>query len=554
MGSTVQTLKSVDEAVAWLRARQATSLTLDSRTVHSGEAWFAWPGAQQDPRQFVVQALQKGASACLLEAKGLSATTVGELDSSAVALMVNLKVHAGEIASRFWGKPSHQLRMVAVTGTNGKTSCTWWIAQALTSLGERCGVIGTLGVGEPGSSELTGTGLTTPDALTLHKHLARMRDEGFKACAIEASSIGIAEGRLNGLRLDVAVLTNFTQDHLDYHGDMQSYWQAKAQLFAWPGLKTAVINGDDPHGIELIHRPFGTKKLSVCTFSTQNRTADLFAQKVHFENGALHLTVREFKDAAGVHAPVIGDHNVFNLLAVMGALRGLGYTLIDAARACSQLLPVPGRMQEVTYPGQSDTTLPKVVVDYAHTPDALEKALLALKPLVEERPQTCRFAPGPPRGMRKLGNGPALSHARGGQLWCVFGCGGNRDAGKRPLMGAVAERLAQAVIVTSDNPRHESAEAIISQIMAGTSPDAAARIQTIVDRAKAIAHAIDQAQPQDLILIAGKGHETTQEIQGVVQAFSDVTQAQNALQQRLERERSGSARPSSVHFSEVSCR
>jgi UDP-N-acetylmuramoyl-L-alanyl-D-glutamate--2,6-diaminopimelate ligase len=522
MGSNLQTFHTVEAAVTWLRARQAKSLTLDSRRLQAGDAWLAWPGARQDPREFVPQALQKGASACLLEAEGCPAIEVSEVDSSAVSLMADLKTHAGEIASQFWGQPSHQLRMVALTGTNGKTSCAWWIAQALKVLGERCGVIGTLGVGEP-DAVLTGTGLTTPDAITLQKHLARMRDEGFKACVIEASSIGIAEGRLNGMRLDIPVFTNFTQDHLDYHGDMERYWQAKAQLFAWPDLKTVVINGDDPRGFDLVHSLLKSTRMPIWDYSTHNKTANLFAQKQHFEKGEMHLTVREFNDVAEVRAPVIGEHNALNILAVIGVLRGLGYSLAEAARACSQLTPVPGRMEWIQVDHASDTEKrPKVVVDYAHTPDALEKALLALQPLAQER---------------------------GGQLWCVFGCGGNRDAGKRPLMGAVAERCAQRVIVTSDNPRGESAEAIASQIVAGLSSNAVVRTLVILDRAEAIATAVAQAQAKDLILIAGKGHETTQEIQGEIKPFSDVAHALAALTHRLER---SSAAPSPIHQGTVS--
>jgi UDP-N-acetylmuramoyl-L-alanyl-D-glutamate--2,6-diaminopimelate ligase len=510
MGLSLQTFHTVESALAWLRARQAESLTLDSRSLRAGDAWLAWPGARQDPREFVPQALQNGARACLLEAKDFSASVLGEIDSNAVALMADLQTHAGEIASQFWGQPSHQLRMVAVTGTNGKTSCAWWIAQALSVLSERCGVIGTLGVGEPGAA-LVGIGLTTPDAVTLQKHLARMRDAGFKACVIEASSIGIAQGRLNGMRLDIPVFTNFTQDHLDYHGDMESYWQAKAGLFAWPDLKTAVINGDDPRGFNLVHSLLKSTRMPIWAYSSHNKTANLLAQKMRFEKGEMHLSVRECNDVAEVRAPVIGEHNALNILAVMGVLRGLGYSLPDAARACSQLTPVPGRMEWVRLNAamldQAEAALPKVVVDYAHTPDALEKALLALQPLAKER---------------------------GGQLWCVFGCGGNRDAGKRPLMGAVAERCAQRVIVTSDNPRGESAESIASQIVAGLSSNAAQRTPSILDRAEAIACAITQAQTQDLVLIAGKGHETTQEIQGEIKPFSDVAHAQAALARRLE--------------------
>ncbi|HJV64066.1 MAG TPA: UDP-N-acetylmuramoyl-L-alanyl-D-glutamate--2,6-diaminopimelate ligase, partial [Albitalea sp.] len=405
-------------------------------------------------------------------------------------------------------KPSERLKVVAVTGTNGKTSCSWWTAQALTALGHRSGVIGTLGIGEPPSREepgtITSTGLTTPDPVTLHAAFKGFLDAGFHACAIEASSIGIVEHRLTGTHITVALFTNFTQDHLDYHGTMESYWQAKAQLFAWPGLGAAVLNLDDMHGAALARALQGAQ-IDLWTYSSR-QDARLYAHQVGYIDGGLAFDVYEGETQAQVRTGLIGEYNVSNLLAVIGGLRALGIELPDAAAACRALTPVPGRMQRVTAEADYDdevqnyADLPEVVVDYAHTPDALEKALMALQPLAK---------------------------SRGGELWCVFGCGGNRDASKRPLMGALAQRLAQRAVVTSDNPRHEPPALILSHIVAGMTGDN--KPMVIEDRRAAIAQAIRFADGRDVILIAGKGHEDYQEVAGVKHPFSDVTEARTLL-------------------------
>ena len=493
-------LDSVPAALAWLQQHGARALSADSRRVKPGDAFIAWPGHAQDARQYVGQALAAGASACLVEADGAGAFALG--GSPFVAGMSGLKAATGEIASAFAGEPSRHLRMVAVTGTNGKTSTAWWTAQALSALGRRCGVVGTLGVGEPPSAArpdaaLAFTGLTTPDPITLHGALRGFVDQGFDACAIEASSIGLVEHRLAGTHIAVAQFTNFTQDHLDFHGTMDAYWRAKSQLFDRPGLKAAVINLDDSHGASLAYSLRG-RPLVVWTYSAR-REARLRAAQVHYEGGGLCFDVRESGVDVPVRTPLIGDYNVSNVLAVVGGLRALGVSLADAARACSALTPVPGRMQRVVHGG----TGPEVVVDYAHTPDALEKALLALQPLAAQR---------------------------GGALWCVFGCGGNRDAAKRPLMGALAQRHAARVVVTSDNPRHEVPSAIIDQIVAGM--PTRDNVTVLDDRRAAIAHAIGRADGRDVILVAGKGHEDYQDVAGVKQPFSDVVQAQAGLRQR----------------------
>lgn len=502
-------LPSVAEVLAWLAQHGVRRLTTDSRSAAAGDGFIAWPGHAQDARQYVAAALQAGAAACLVESEGAGAFDFA--GDTRVAALRGLKAATGEIVSAFLGEPSGRLSVIAATGTNGKTSTAWWVAQALTALGRRCGVIGTLGVGEPPQvgtpaelalAGMVSTGLTTPDPVRLHRAFQRFADEGFAACAIEASSIGLVEHRLAGTRIQVALFTNLTQDHLDFHGDMAAYWQAKAQLFAWAGLQAAVVNLDDAQGAALAEVLDG-RGLALWTYAVHG-PARLRAVQVGYVDGGLGFDVTEGDDHASVRTGLIGDYNVDNLLAVIGALRALGVPLADAAQACCGLAPVPGRMQRVALPtARSASDAPEVVVDYAHTPDALEKSLQALR---------------------------ALASARQGVLWCVFGCGGNRDAGKRPLMGALAQRLADRVVVTSDNPRHESPAAILSQIVAGmTGPTPAAVIE---DRRAAIHHAVTQAGARDVVLLAGKGHEDDQEVAGRKLPFSDVVEARNALQKR----------------------
>ncbi len=493
----LQHLASVDAALGWLAQRGARALSTDSRRVTTGDAFIAWPGYAVDGRQFVPQALAAGASGCLVEADGVEAFSFDD----GVAALADLKSRTGALASGFLGTPSERLNVIAVTGTNGKTSTTWWVAQALAALGQRCGVIGTLGVGEPPidsqTSAIMFTGMTTPDPVTVQAGFKRFADAGFSACAIEATSIGIEEQRLAGTKIAVALFTNFTLDHLDYHGSMDAYWQAKARLFAWPGLRAAVVNIDDAQGAALV--PTLPASLDVWTYST-TRDARLRATKIRYDDGGLCFTVQEGQAHVDVRTRLIGDYNVANLLATIGGLRASNIALVDVARACAGLTPVPGRMDRVP----SAAGAPQVVVDYAHTPDALEKALRALQPFATQR---------------------------GGALWCVFGCGGNRDQGKRPLMGALAQALAQHVVITSDNPRNEAPAFILLQIVAGLK-GSQERVKVVEDRRAAIAHAVRHADARDVILIAGKGHEDYQEISGVKHSFSDIEEAGAALARR----------------------
>ena len=495
---TVTALKSPDAAARWLRSWVTGTVTTDSRKVRAGDGFIAWPGAATDGRRFVASALKAGATTCLVEREGLEAFA---FDDARVASLPGLKAATGPIADVFFEQPSRSLEVVATTGTNGKTSTAWWTAQALTLLGRRCAIVGTLGIGVPPlpgrTAQIEFTGLTTPDPVVLHASLRQFADASFKACAIEASSIGLVEQRLAALRVAVALFTNFTRDHLDYHGTMDAYWVAKRQLFSWPGLRAAVINIDDDRGAALVTELQGGA-LDVWTYSTRS-AARLHATKLGYIDGGLAFDLHEGEHSVAVRSTLIGDYNASNLLAVIGGLRSLGVSLADAAAVVPQLTPVPGRMQRV---GDGVAT-PEVVVDYAHTPDALEKVLRALRP---------------------------LATARGGRLWCVFGCGGNRDATKRPLMGAIAAHEADDVVVTSDNPRGEAPATILADIAAGIVRRE--HVAMIEDRRVAIASAVADADARDVIVIAGKGHEDYQEIAGVKQPFSDVAEASAALARR----------------------
>ncbi len=440
-------------------------------------------------------ALAAGAPACIVEADGVERFAFEGLPQ--VAAMAGLKSACGELAAAFLGQPSDALQVLAVTGTNGKTSTAWWLAQALTSLGRRCGVVGTLGIGSP--PDVLSSGLTTPDPLTLQQAFRRFATDGFGACAIEASSIGIEEQRLTGTRIAVALLTNFTQDHLDYHGDMAAYWRAKRRLFDWPGLRAAVVNIDDDKG-RLLADELADRPLDLWGYSVVDAAARLSARGVSYLDGGLTFEVVEDGRSAPVRSRLIGEFNVSNLLAVIGGLRAMGLPLVEAAAACQALSAVPGRMQRVAVPMLAEVPAAEVIVDYAHTPDALEKALATLH---------------------------TLADSRGGDLWCVFGCGGNRDRGKRPLMAAVAERLSAHVVVTSDNPRNEAPAAIIADIVAGLRKPH--DVLVIEDRGEAIGQVLRQAAPTDIVLIAGKGHENYQEIGHQRLPFSDVDVARSQL-------------------------
>jgi UDP-N-acetylmuramyl-tripeptide synthetase len=487
------------QAAQWLQSQVSGVLQTDSRKVRPGDGFIAWPGAATDGRQYVDAALTQGASACLVEKAGVERF---QFSSDRVAAYPQLKDASGPIAASYYEEPSGQLDVLAVTGTNGKTSTSWWLAQALTALKPSfpCGLVGTLGIGrapQPGAggetTEVVATGLTTPDPVLLQQTLRRFVNEGLKACAIEASSIGMEERRLDGTQIRVAIFTNFTQDHLDYHGTMDAYGKAKTALFEWPGLRAAVINIDDDMGAEL-SRSLRGRSLDLWTLSCKS-PARLNARDITLEGAGLRFKVCEGDEEHWLATHLIGHYNVANLLGVIGAMRSLGVPLVACVDACRDLYPVPGRME--CQGGEAEVL---AVIDYAHTPDALAQVLLALRPLAQQR---------------------------GGQLWCIFGCGGDRDPIKRPLMGAVAGQHADLVVVTSDNPRSEKPELIISQILLGLEGVAGVSVQA--DRALAIAQTLQQADPRDVVLVAGKGHEDYQEIAGKRLPFSDRAEVRRAL-------------------------
>ncbi len=481
------------------RGLQATHATADSRVVRPGDVFLAYPGLRGDGRRHIGDAIARGAAAVLWEREGYVWDDVHAITNLSCD---GLQALAGELASQIYRTPSRQLRLVGVTGTNGKTSTTQWLARAYAALHQPCGVIGTLGAGFP-EQELVATENTTPDAVSLQTLLFDFVAAGAKAAAIEVSSIGLDQGRLGGAVFDTAVFTNLTRDHLDYHHTMEAYAQAKAKLFSWLKLRAVVINLDDAVGMELAADC--AERLPLTIGYTLGESLEhlpsglrVLAANVRDTSTGMNLDVLWAGQRNEFKVGLVGRFNAANLLAVIGSLLAGGISFDDACDAVSGLTPLPGRMQII-----GGVMEPLVVVDYAHTPDALEQALRALQP---------------------------TARGRGGRLICVFGCGGGRDPGKRPLMGATATRLADSVIVTSDNPRGEDSAAIISAILAGADPSAT----SMADRAAAIEGALLHADADDVILIAGKGHEPYQEIAGVRHPFSDTEHARAALRLRAK--------------------
>lgn len=492
---------TLTNAYGWLTRHCGADALLqaDSRRIRPGDVFVAYAVEGADNRPFIADAVARGAAAVLWQSDAWH----WPADVAGVAHLgvTRLDALAGELASLWYGEPSRHMLTIGTTGTNGKTSVSQWLARVLSDAGRPCAIIGTLGTGLPG--HLQATGFTTPDAVQLQQNLRDMQALGARAVSMEVSSHGLAQGRVNGVAFDIAVFTNLTQDHLDYHGTMAAYEAAKARLFAWPGLQCAVINRDDAMGQRLLTKLAG--KLPVIEYGLGAPTPSAHGNRVlsaaDIQATASGTTFRLHVESAStvMHTPLLGTFNISNLLAVLGAALAAGVPVEQALPALAKLEPVDGRMQQLG----GSAGAPLVVVDYAHTPDALEKTLAALRP---------------------------VARARDGQLICVFGCGGDRDAAKRPLMGTAAERQADAVVLTSDNPRSESPSGIIAQIAAGLS--APEKVRQIEDRASAILQAIRQAAPADVVLIAGKGHENTQEIMGKKRPFSDQEHARLALAAR----------------------
>ncbi len=463
-------------------------ITADSRRVEPGVAFAAYPGLHADGRRYVPDAVARGASAVLWEAQAFTWDAKWTVPNAGVD---GLQARLGTVADFIYGSPSQRLWMAGVTGTNGKTSCAHWIAEALDACGRRAGVLGTLGNGLVGA--LAPAVQTTPDVTVLHELLAQFAAAGAKAVAMEVSSHGLDQGRVNGVKFDVALFTNLTRDHLDYHRTMAAYGAAKARLFTWPGLRTAVINADDAFGTSLVDaaRARGQRLL---TYGFGN--ADVAATAVTIGRDGITLDVATPWGRSRLASPVVGAFNAQNLLGVLAVLLASDVALPDAVAAMERLTAPAGRMQRL-----GGNERPLVVVDYAHTPDALAKVLVALRAAVVE----------------------------GGDLVCVFGCGGDRDPGKRPEMGRIAAELADRIVVTSDNPRSEDPAAIANAVVKGIRDTGHRRWSIEVDRRVAIRDAIAAAGLGDVVLVAGKGHETYQERAGERTPFSDAAEAAAAL-------------------------
>jgi UDP-N-acetylmuramoyl-L-alanyl-D-glutamate--2,6-diaminopimelate ligase len=474
---------------------QVTDLVQDSRAATAGSVFLACQGRSTHGLSHAASAVERGAIAVLWEpGAGIELPALPE--RVAAIAMPHLSRHVGALADRFFRSPSDDLRVAGITGTNGKTTTAYLLAQASDFLGRRGWYVGTLGHGHPGKEQEAG--LTTPDAVTVQRRLAEARDAGAATLGLEVSSHALDQDRVAGVNFDTAVFTNLTRDHLDYHGSFEAYGAAKARLFQHAGLRCAVINVRDPFGRELVGQ-LG-RPVEKIVFTTAN---DIWA-----ERGTGWIRVSELRATAQgltlslatswgdgiLRSRLVGEFNAENLLAVLGVLLGWDVPLQKALAALALCVPPPGRMESFGGGAQ-----PLVLVDYAHSPDALGKVLDA-----------------------------ARAHTRG-RLFCVFGCGGDRDAGKRPLMGAIAEAAADVVVVTDDNPRTEESGAIIAQIMAGmAAPDAA---QVVPDRAAAIRHAVAEAEAGDVVVVAGKGHEDYQVIGTEKRAYSDRDTVQAALRE-----------------------
>ncbi len=501
-------IASAEQIAAWLREHCSAQaqLTSDSRAVKPGDVFFAYPGLAADGRAYIPQALANGASAVVWDAQKFAWEAGWNCRQRAVN---DLKQQCGWIADAYYGHPSRQLHNIAVTGTNGKTTCSQWIAQALSLLGKKCAVVGTLGIGFSGEAArpLLPSSNTTPDALHLHRSLLTLCQQGAQALSMEVSSIGLDQGRVNGMQFQTALFTNLTRDHLDYHHTFERYEAAKNILFDWPGLQHAVLNLDDPMGHRLAARLAKNKSAATVGYQLGVQGAPtetlIRARFVQATARGTAFTLQSDWGQTELEVALLGEFNLSNLLGVAGVLLVSGYKLDEVSRVLTRLQPPPGRMQRLGIEGE-----PMVIVDYAHTPDALQNVLEALRP---------------------------VAHARAGDLVVVFGCGGDRDPGKRAQMGDIAAQLADLVLLTNDNPRNEDAKQILDDIRQGITPAYAEHsLFVIEDRARAIEMVICNAEPADVILVAGKGHEPYQEISGIKYPFSDIEQARAALQKRAQ--------------------
>jgi UDP-N-acetylmuramoyl-L-alanyl-D-glutamate--2,6-diaminopimelate ligase len=490
-------------------------MTSDTRALKAGDVMLAYPVGNSrqltDNRVHIAEALSLGAALVLYEPSGLAEELKTICKDSRCVAVNDLAEQAGEIAANWYGHPSRLMRVIGITGTNGKTTVSQWLSQALHSADQPAGVIGTLGAGIV--SDLTMTGFTTPDAARLQGLLKEIQSRGARSVAVEVSSHALDQGRVNGADFDTVVITNLSQDHLDYHGDMKEYAAAKKKILDLPEVKHVVVNADDWFGQECLQylaKKMGETDITVWAYAIKPESLlalPCFAKKSikkvlatdlqMNDRGMKFQLIIDGEDAGLIQSRIVGAFNVSNALAALACLLAGGKTIKSAKNSIEQLQTVQGRMELVS---RSTTQHAMAVIDFAHTPDALEQVLKTLQ---------------------------AIAQQRAGQLWCVFGCGGDRDPLKRPIMGRIAESIADHVMVTSDNPRSEVPEKIMADILSGfVEPEKA---QVNADRATAILQIIRQAKPEDVILIAGKGHEETQEIAGKKHPFSDRMHVQLAM-------------------------
>lgn len=478
---------------------ELTGIEIDSRKIEPGDLFLAYKGARNDGRDYVDEVIARGANAVLVEADS-DWHEITVRDGVPVVPVEKLSSRIATLAARFFDYPAAALWLIGITGTNGKTSCCQFIGEALTRLGYKCGTSGTLGYGiygEEYTSDENGPG-TTPDAITVQRIFEEIRIQGGDAMVMEVSSHGLSQNRVNTGEFDVAVFTNLSRDHLDYHGGMTAYGEDKRKLFLSPKLKIAVVNMDDIFSAKILNSL--ARNVKSFTYSLHDPKADVFPRALEFRGSGFCLAVVTPWGEGRLNSGLAGSFNVSNILAVLTTVMASeadkpGFDFDGILEQVAAVSPVKGRMEILgDYPVS-------VVVDYAHTPDGLKNALSALR-----------------------------QHNKG-DIWCVFGCGGDRDKGKRPLMAEIAEKMAAKLIITDDNPRNEASDQIINQILSGLTGRAEVVVEN--DRAKAIDYAINHARQGDVVLIAGKGHEEYQDVCGSRMVFSDVKQARLSLNGRF---------------------